>query len=128
MSAFLIRRAFSAVTLKSSALMRCAPVSTSTRLLADTAEAARPVVCSKEPFCVHLIAGKRHSWCTCGLSKKQPLCDGAHKGTGMRPHRFFPEETGDAYLCGCKQTKSPPYCDGSHMEEVVQNCAIGESL
>ena len=27
-------------------------------------------------------------WCSCGKSKKSPLCDGAHKGTECKPYKF----------------------------------------
>ncbi|XP_066912337.1 CDGSH iron-sulfur domain-containing protein 3, mitochondrial-like [Clytia hemisphaerica] len=86
------------------------------------------IVASKEPFCESLTKGTRYSWCTCGLSHKQPFCDGSHKGSGMRPHRMKAEETCEVFFCGCKQTKTPPYCDGSHMSDDVQACVIGSSL
>lgn len=53
-------------------------------------------------------------WCTCGLSSKEPLCDGAHKGSGKKSLPFQVEKSGEFYLCGCKKTQTPPYCDGSH--------------
>lgn len=31
----------------------------------------QPVIPSKKPFKVELSAGKRYSWCSCGLSRKQ---------------------------------------------------------
>jgi len=54
-------------------------------------------------------------WCSCGLSAKDPICDKAHKGTGLTPYFF--EVTNDVEnlkLCMCKHTKTPPFCDGSH--------------
>jgi CDGSH-type Zn-finger protein len=59
-------------------------------------------------------AGKSYFWCACGLSAKQPFCDGSHKGSGMTPVKFEATETKTAYLCGCKHTANPPFCDGSH--------------
>lgn len=44
-----------------------------------------PVVAQKAPFPVQLEAGKSYFWCACGLSAKQPFCDGKHKGSEMRP-------------------------------------------
>ncbi|XP_070565244.1 CDGSH iron-sulfur domain-containing protein 3, mitochondrial-like [Ptychodera flava] len=82
------------------------------------------VIAAKSPFKVTCEADKRYSWCSCGRSKKQPFCDGAHKGTGMRPLRFTLEEAKELLLCGCKQTKNPPYCDGSHKQDFVQNAII----
>ncbi|KAL9657510.1 hypothetical protein ABK040_016775 [Willaertia magna] len=77
-----------------------------------------PIIASKGPFKVKLEEGKKYSWCTCGLSQKQPFCDGAHKGkTTLRSLKFdaTPElAKEEVYLCGCKQTKNPPFCDGSH--------------
>ncbi|MCF6213143.1 MAG: CDGSH iron-sulfur domain-containing protein [Flavobacteriaceae bacterium] len=66
------------------------------------------------PVKVELEKDRRYAWCTCGLSDKQPLCDGAHKGTDMRPQVFTAADSKDYNLCNCKQTKNAPYCDGSH--------------
>jgi CDGSH-type Zn-finger protein len=63
---------------------------------------------------VALEEGKNYAWCTCGLSDKQPLCDGKHKGTGMSPTVFKAEKTEVKNLCACKETKNGPFCDGSH--------------
>lgn len=73
-----------------------------------------PVVAQKKPCFVSLKKGRRYLWCSCGLSKNQPFCDGAHKGTGMEPVMFKAEADEDVVLCACKQTKNGPYCDGSH--------------
>lgn len=51
--------------------------------------------------------------CACGLSKKQPWCDGAHKTTALKPIVFTAEE-GKLWMCGCKATNTKPFCDGSH--------------
>ena len=66
------------------------------------------------PFQVALVEGKAYFYCTCGLSKAQPFCDGGHAGTAFLPKRFVATETGTANLCGCKTTDDPPFCDGSH--------------
>ena len=73
-----------------------------------------PVVADNKPKKVSLEAGEEYVFCTCGRSKKQPFCDGAHRSTSFKPKRFRPEESGDAFLCMCKQSKSLPYCDGTH--------------
>ena len=40
--------------------------------------------------CISVEANKRYSWCSCGLSKKEPLCDGSHKETaGSLPIRMW---------------------------------------
>jgi len=69
---------------------------------------------AKEPNNLQTEKDKNYAWCTCGLSDKQPLCNGAHKGTGFVPQIFKTDEAKEVWLCQCKQTKNPPYCDGSH--------------
>ncbi|HEX4893785.1 MAG TPA: CDGSH iron-sulfur domain-containing protein [Hyphomicrobiaceae bacterium] len=76
--------------------------------------ADEPVCAQKGPYQVTLEAGKAYFWCTCGLSQKQPYCDGAHKGGSFRPQRFEAKESGTFNLCGCKQSDDKPFCDGSH--------------
>lgn len=73
-----------------------------------------PVPAQLGPFQVTLEAGRPYSWCRCGLSKRQPFCDGAHKDTGIEPQRFVAETSGTFNLCGCKHTDDEPFCDGSH--------------
>ena len=70
-----------------------------------------------EPCCFKAEAGKNVAWCTCGLSEKQPFCDGRHKQIEGMPYRSLKvtfEKDEEVWLCQCKQTKTPPYCDGSH--------------
>lgn len=71
-------------------------------------------IAAREPKGVTLEAGRTYAWCACGLSAKQPFCDGAHKTTEMRPVVFKQEETEEVWLCQCKQTADGPRCDGSH--------------
>lgn len=73
-----------------------------------------PVVAQKGPFQVDLKEGQAYFWCRCGRSRKQPFCDGTHKGTGIEPMRFVAPGTGTFNICGCKTTGDEPYCDGSH--------------
>jgi CDGSH iron-sulfur domain-containing protein 3 len=85
-----------------------------------------PKVAKNEPACVKAEAGKIYAWCTCGLSEKQPFCDGSHKrieptinaqGEPEMPYKSLKvqfEEEKEVWFCQCKQTKNPPYCDGSH--------------
>lgn len=65
---------------------------------------------------VELEEGKNYFFCTCGHSKKQPFCDGAHSGTEFTPHMFTAEKSGPAKLCACKHTNKAPFCDGAHKE------------
>lgn len=66
------------------------------------------------PHAFEAQEGRIYSWCQCGLSEKQPLCDGAHKGTGIKSLKFQSDSSKTLWLCGCKKTQTPPYCDGSH--------------
>ncbi|MFM8938782.1 MAG: CDGSH iron-sulfur domain-containing protein, partial [Phenylobacterium sp.] len=50
----------------------------------------KAVVAGKAPIPVEVEAGKAYFWCTCGLSKTQPFCDGAHlrEGTDFLPQKW----------------------------------------
>ena len=76
---------------------------------------SEPKCAKKGPYVQHETPGKK-AWCSCGLSQKQPFCDGAHKGTGMAPKIVDITEEKSYAWCGCKQTKNPPFCDGSHSQ------------
>ncbi|WP_237214646.1 CDGSH iron-sulfur domain-containing protein [Falsiroseomonas oryziterrae] len=77
-------------------------------------EQQKPVVAQKAPYAVEVEAGKTYYWCSCGLSKRQPYCDGSHKGTGLSPLAWTAEQDGRAWMCGCKHTAKSPLCDGAH--------------
>jgi len=68
----------------------------------------------KEPHAVEVVSGKTYYWCACGLSKKQPFCDGTHKGTEFSPVTFTPEKDKTVFLCGCRRSAKAPFCDGTH--------------
>ena len=55
-----------------------------------------PHIAAKAPAKVTLEEGKDYWFCTCGLSKNQPFCDGSHKGSGFAPQKFTAEKSGDA--------------------------------
>jgi CDGSH iron-sulfur domain-containing protein 3 len=75
---------------------------------------ADPVIAQKAPYVVDLAPG-RYSWCTCGLSARQPFCDGAHRTEGVyRSLKFEVATAGTYHLCGCKQSGTRPFCDGTH--------------
>ena len=71
-------------------------------------------IAAREPKGVTLKAGRTYAWCACGLSAKQPFCDGAHAATDIQPLVFRQDETEEVWLCQCKQTGNRPRCDGSH--------------
>ncbi len=72
-----------------------------------------PFVAQKSPFAVELAPGD-YWWCACGRSKRQPFCDGSHKGSGIDPMKFSVTEAQKVWLCGCKRSAAKPLCDGSH--------------
>ena len=74
-----------------------------------------PVSPQKSPYKVTAEEDKTYFWCACGLSKKQPFCDGSHKKDGKyKSIKYLAEESKEMYFCGCTMTKHPPFCDGSH--------------
>ncbi|XP_034950216.1 CDGSH iron-sulfur domain-containing protein 3, mitochondrial [Chelonus insularis] len=81
-------------------------------------------VYDKKPFKIKLQAGKRYSWCLCGESKGQPLCDRTHQNIflkiKLRPIFFEVKETKYYWLCNCKRTSNRPFCDGTHLSPEIQ--------
>ncbi|MBI1864450.1 MAG: CDGSH iron-sulfur domain-containing protein [Nitrospirae bacterium] len=74
---------------------------------------AKPVIADRKPAVLTLDPGTYH-WCTCGRSKNQPFCDGAHEGSGFLPREFSLGEKKEVALCNCKHTGNAPFCDGAH--------------
>lgn len=73
----------------------------------------KPIIAQKKPYVMDMEAGT-YAWCACGKSKKQPFCDGSHKGSEFSPIIEKFEGPKKVAWCGCKHSKTPPYCDGSH--------------
>lgn len=73
-----------------------------------------PNIAQKAPFAVEVEAGKSYWWCACGLSARQPFCDGSHKTTAFTPVEYTATATQTVYFCGCKHSASKPLCDGTH--------------
>ncbi len=73
-------------------------------------------VAQRAPYAVEVSEGKRYFWCACGLSQKQPFCDGTHKGTDFKPVVYQAEASKQVFFCGCKQSKNSPLCDGTHKQ------------
>ncbi len=71
-------------------------------------------VAGTAPIGVDVEAGKDYFWCACGLSARQPFCDGSHKTTSLTPLKWTAPESKKVFFCACKQTKNSPLCDGSH--------------
>ncbi len=74
----------------------------------------KPVIYDRKPVIYEIEKGKQYAWCSCGMSKTQPFCDGTHRGTEFKPLKFIAKESGKKAFCLCKHTKTPPYCDGTH--------------
>jgi CDGSH-type Zn-finger protein len=72
-----------------------------------------PKIAALKPDVLDLEPGTYY-WCACGLSAKQPFCDGAHKGSGMGPLKFDVTEAGKKAMCNCKHSATKPFCDGAH--------------
>ena len=69
----------------------------------------------KNPYKVKVEKGKTYFWCACGLSLKQPFCDGSHKKEQkFKSLKYLAGEDKELFFCGCKMTERPPFCDGTH--------------
>lgn len=75
-----------------------------------------PTVAANSPIKVSLEKDRKYFFCVCGLSSKQPFCDGSHQGGPFTPMAFVCEESKDYFLCRCKYSGNKPYCDGSHKQ------------
>lgn len=73
-----------------------------------------PKIFSKTPVKIKVKKDTKYAWCSCGLSAKDPYCDGSHKGTKFKPLIVNEEVDKTIYLCRCKRTTKGPYCDGTH--------------
>ena len=82
-----------------------------------------PKIAQKSSYKVEVEAGKKYSWCSCGLSSNQTFFDGAHKSyknpdgsSVMKSVSYVAEENKTVYFCGCKHSKNSMFCDGSHSQ------------
>ena len=73
-----------------------------------------PVRAGNSPMAIDVEQGKSYYWCSCGLSERQPFCDGKHKATSLTPVKYDAAESKTVYFCTCKATANQPLCDGSH--------------
>lgn len=73
------------------------------------------VIADTSPAVLELEPGE-YWWCACGRSKKQPFCDGSHKGSEFSPVKLVLTEKKRVALCQCKRTQKSPYCDGAHRD------------
>ena len=77
------------------------------------ASRARPRSPQRAPYVVQVQEGRDYLWCSCGLSRNQPWCDGTHAGSGFEPLAFTAPVSGEFYMCGCKRSENAPYCFGN---------------
>lgn len=75
---------------------------------------SKPEIAAISPFVIDVEKGKEYYWCSCGMSKSQPFCDGSHKGSEFTPVKYTAEESKAVYFCGCKHSGNGALCDGSH--------------
>ena len=75
----------------------------------------KPTISQKSPYKVKVEKGKTYFWCACGLSQKQPFCDGSHRKEGkFKSFKYLAIGSKEVFFCGCKMTNNQPLCDGSH--------------
>ena len=74
----------------------------------------KPISPQESPYKVKVEKGKIYFWCACGMSNKQPFCDGSHKGGYFNPVKYLAKSDKEVWFCGCKHTKHQPFCDRSH--------------
>lgn len=72
------------------------------------------------PAFTQVEKGKTYHWCSCGLSAKQPFCDGSHKGTSFVPVKYEATETKRVLFCMCKQTGTAPICNKAHINVAIK--------
>ena len=87
--------------------------------MAETLPTVLPKAAWLFPAFVQVEQGKTYHWCSCGLSAKQPLCDGAHKGTAFAPVKYVAPESKKVLFCMCKQTGTAPLCNKAHIKLAV---------
>ncbi len=73
----------------------------------------KPEVAQTRPFILQMSPGT-YFWCRCGRSRRQPFCDGSHKGSNFSPAKVTVDAPLQIAWCGCKHSRAGHLCDGSH--------------
>jgi CDGSH-type Zn-finger protein len=60
-----------------------------------------PTIADNKPVKLALDKDKKYYFCMCGLSSKQPFCDGSHKGGDFTPMAFQGDASTVYYRCRC---------------------------
>merc|ERR1711879_157494 len=79
------------------------------------------------PMPVPVKAGEEYFWCSCGISKSKPFCDGSQaaklpNGVCNVAVTFAHEVSELVNWCLCKETTTAPLCDGAQR----QNCNLNK--
>ena len=75
----------------------------------------KPTISPKSSYKIKVEKDTTYFWCLCGLSEKQPFCDGSHKKEGVfKSVKYLAKSDKVVFFCGCKLTKNLPFCDNSH--------------
>ena len=80
---------------------------------------------------VNVEEGKSYFWCTCGISSKQPFCDGSHEGTDFLPEKVRSEEDKDilGHLLFISKSIAQQYNLNDNYRLVINNGAeAGQSV
>ena len=66
-------------------------------------------ISTEKPVSFKVKKGERYSFCTCGLSSKMPLCDGAHKeqAPDYKSLKFEADEDQEIWLCNGLKKEDP---------------------
>lgn len=85
-------------------------------------------IADTRPAPIKMKAGETRYWCSCGLSKKQPFCDGSHAGTDFKPIPYTAEKDDKVFFCQCKQSGKAPLCDGSHKKITQEDLEVQDDI